>query len=740
MAGTPVEGNAASGLLWDRVRSTGVFLKTEKGMAFSLLLFAIAFNAVFLWSEVGVPTFHLNDEVVHMAATRDASLALQGYRDPTDFWLSQIELGEPYFHYYQHLPQVVLAGLNQLTSFLLPLPDLLDVSRYLLMVLFPLSVFLAMRRFGFDYPAAGFSSLIASLLSTHGLYGFDYGSYIWRGFGLYTQLWAMFFLPLALAEIYRAIRKEGTWFLPVLLSAVVFLSSLVYAFILAVSAAVFLFLVPERAGIFSRFKSWSAIFLLTGLATSYFYLPILLDGAYLNRSIWEPSFKYDSYGAMVVLKNLFTGNLLDSGRLPVLTLFLFLATLFVIMRWKKENYRFLLLVTVLWLFLYFGRPTWGPLIDLLPFGRYLPLHRFIGGFHLGAILLTGAGLSLVWQRVRESSVRGLSFRNPLFIGIAVLLLLSPAYLERVSFYQENTRWRIENQNAFSLKSGEISELQGTLKDLPPGRVYAGLPSDFGDYPYYKIGQVPLYSVLPQLGLDTFGYAYNAFVFASDVRLNFDNRRPEQYDLFNIRYVLLHKTWAAPGYYSKIREFDDFILYRVPTTGYFELVDAPAVFYGNNTDFYSPNSRWLASSLPGLKENPIIELGGRPGDTSGLPVYSFQEVDAGILANLSRVQAAGGEILQENASTNEYRARFVANRDCYLMLKTSYHPGWEVTLDGREISPVMLAPGFIGVRVTPGTHSVLFSYRPPFYRLPLLISGILLLVLLGFYWGKISRKK
>ena len=191
------------------------FLKTPKGIAFSLVFFAIVFNAVFLMGEVTVSTFSLNDEVLHLTATQEASSALRQNLDPTDFWLTRIGLGFPLFHYYQHLPHVVLAGLDQVTSSFLPLPRLFDISRYLLLVFFPLSVFWAMRRFDFDYLAAGLSALIASLLATNGLYGIEYGSYIWRGYGLYTQLWAMFFLPLALAEIYRTIKKEGSWFWPV---------------------------------------------------------------------------------------------------------------------------------------------------------------------------------------------------------------------------------------------------------------------------------------------------------------------------------------------------------------------------------------------------------------------------------------------------------------------------------------------------------------------------------------------
>ena len=723
-----------------RFTSVLQFLKTPGGIAFSLVFFVIIFNAVFLWSEVAVSTFSLNDEVLHLTATQEASLALRQNLDPTDFWLTGIGLGFPLFHYYQHLPHVVLAGLDQVTSSLLPLPRLFDISRYLLLVFFPLSVFWAMRRFGFDYLAAGLSATIASLLSTNGLYGIEYGSYIWRGYGLYTQLWAMFFLPLALAEIYRTLRKEGSWFWPVFLSALVLLSNLLYGYILVLSAALFIFLQPDIREIFSRFKRLAGIFILTALVTAYFFVPFILDLPYLNRSGWEEPFKYNSFGAIEVLNNLFTGNLLDYGRFPILTLVFFLAVLVAITQWKKENYRLELIVTFFWLLVYFGKPAWGDLVNVLPFSQDLHFHRFIGGFQVGAVMLTGAGLSLTWQWIKKYSLKNSSYQLPIIVGIVFLVLLSPVFLERAHFYQQNSQWKLESQNAFLSKSQEISEINDTLKNLPPGRVYAGLPADFGNDPRYQIGFVPLYAIVPQLGIDSFGYAYSAFPLSTDVRLNFNNTRIEQYNLFNIRYVLLNKTRTPPSFYSKVREFEDFTLYQIPTTGYFDLVDVPAVFYGDKNNFYYPNTEWLSGSLPTLKQHPIIELGNKPENTYGLPVFSLQEVDEKLLSRLTRLQPAGGEILHEHVSTNEYRAEFVANRECYLMLKTNYDPGWDVTLDNRKVAPVMLAPGFTGIKAAPGSHQVIFSYQPPPYRFLLFVAGVLVLVILGFYPWKFSRKK
>ena len=56
------------------------------------------------------------------------------------------------------------------------------------------------------------------------------------------------------------------------------------------------------------------------LVSAFQLLPVWMDDPILNHSRWEQSWKWDSFGAGVVLKALFTGELLDHGRLPVLSL------------------------------------------------------------------------------------------------------------------------------------------------------------------------------------------------------------------------------------------------------------------------------------------------------------------------------------------------------------------------------------------------------------------------------------
>jgi hypothetical protein len=123
---------------------------SQKKVAVFLVLIAVVFNATYLRTEVTIPAFYHNDGVLHYTAIEQTSIAIQERLDPTDYWLVQIGLGFPLFHYYQHLPYVLIAELNQITRSVLPLSGLIDVSRYLLLVYSP---------FQCSWQCAGLSSI-----------------------------------------------------------------------------------------------------------------------------------------------------------------------------------------------------------------------------------------------------------------------------------------------------------------------------------------------------------------------------------------------------------------------------------------------------------------------------------------------------------------------------------------------------------------------------------------------------
>jgi len=78
-----------------------------------------------------------------------------------------------------------------------PIATLQRLTLGLLLALFPLSVFISLRRIGLAPLIAGCAALAAPLISTPHLYGLGFESYLWGGSGLYAQLVAAVLAPLA---------------------------------------------------------------------------------------------------------------------------------------------------------------------------------------------------------------------------------------------------------------------------------------------------------------------------------------------------------------------------------------------------------------------------------------------------------------------------------------------------------------------------------------------------------------
>ena len=91
-----------------------------------------------------------------------------------------------------------------------------------------------------------------------------------------------------------------------------------------------------------------------------------------------------------------SGELFDAHRLPVITVLAGIGTIVALRRARTDRLlRALLALVGVSLLLYFGRPTLGPLVDLLPARDDLFLPRMIVGVHLGGMLLAGFGLASV---------------------------------------------------------------------------------------------------------------------------------------------------------------------------------------------------------------------------------------------------------------------------------------------------------------------------------------------------------
>ena len=116
-------------------------------------------------------------------------------------------------------------------------------------------------------------------------------------------------------------------------------------------------------------------------------------------------------------------------------------------------------------------------------------------------------------------------------------------------------------------------LLARIHTLGPGRVYAGLPANWGHD--YAIGSAPVYMVLEADDFDQVGFTLRTLSLTTDPEAYFDERNLNQYDLFNIRYLLLPSDRAPSVPATLIARSGRHTLWGVDTTGYLEVVDTSA---------------------------------------------------------------------------------------------------------------------------------------------------------------------
>jgi uncharacterized membrane protein YfhO len=92
-----------------------------------------------------------------------------------------------------------------------------------------------------------------------------------------------------------------------------------------------------------------------------------------------------------------------------------------------------------------------------------------------------------------------------------------------------------------------------------------------------------------------------------------------------------------------------------------------------------------------------------------PVEGDEREDLRELRNLVAAQPIGVEL--EEYRPNALRFWVEAPSDGWLMIMDRYAPGWNVSVDGREVDLVCAGLIFRGLAITGGRHYVEFAFRP-----------------------------
>ena len=647
---------------------------------------------------------YLDDSSLHEQMVRFAAARIRQGHLPLTSWFPSLGLGSPQFLHYQSLPSMLTGAIGTVVD-----PDTaFRWSLYLPLALWPLAVYWSGRLFGLSRWTAASAAAVAPFLASAAGIGYETKAYVWVGYGVWTQLWASWTLPLAWGFTYRALSS-----LRAALPAVLFIMLTVAlhyetGYLAFVPLVVWPFIVPSDLW---RRLGRSLALGVAALATSAWVIVPLLDQAHwaARNQVLEGTGLENGYGARQILSWLFSGQLYDAGRWPVVTVLVGAGIVACIGRWRTSLAgRALVSIWVVTLLMTFGRTTFGALYDVLPGSSDIFIRRFQMGVQLSGILLAGIGIVAVGRLVldavlhlfpdeRRGWVSGPAGRG-IVAGlsiVALVLVLAPAWSELDAYDSHNATNIGLQAGADVQQDPQIDELLAYVRAHPRGRVYAGQPTNWGQD--FLVGAVPVFKYLESKDVDEVGYTLRTASLMTDPEYYFDDTNPGDYPLFGIGYIITPASMAPPVPADKVRCSDTSCLWALPDPGYIHVYDTTGVLTATRADVGSQSVTLLDSPLLEEQRDLTVAFNGRAGSAP--------------TAHAAALRGSPGHVIVEHADLANGSARAVVrtNRRATVVLSASYDPGWRATVDGQPAPTVMVAPALVGVVVGPGAHTVAFSY-------------------------------
>jgi hypothetical protein len=642
----------------------------------------------------------INDYSVHTALVRWAAQRIADGHLPLDGWFPDLGLGTPYFHQYQTLPHLGAALFAQLVD----AGTVIHWSGYLLLVAWPLLVFVGVRMLTNDDMVAVAAGILAPLVTSYPSFGFEYSSYTFVGYGLWPNLIGMALIPFAFALSWRAVDRGRGYALAALVIAVTTASHYMTGLLAFLWLVVIAIVGPRDLA--TRLRRAGLIAVTSLVVAAPMIVPAFVDGAWIARSEKTPPFVRDSFGARRVLDWLFTGRLFDEGHtwFPIISVLAAVGVVVCVRRFRHDALsRAVLCFSGASLVLFFGRPTIGPLLDVVPSSGDLFLHRFLTGVHLGGVLLAGMGAATIVRAVWTRRDQLQSLRTPALatalIAVVCVLAVAPAWKSSANFLSQGRVLIARQQTADAAGGKDLHAVVAVAKARGGGRLYAGTPLDSGRG--FRVGEAAVFEEFLNFDAPAVGYWGRSASVSADVELLFDVARRAQYPLFGVRYLVLPTGQRPPIDATRAARRGDFTLWQVGRGGYLGVYDlvGPAIT-ADRTNLGSRVSGYLRSELPAHHATQPIAFAG---DAAAAPTA----------ARASALDDRPGSVSAERDRGNDgvFSGTVSTKRRAAVVLSQSYHPRWHVTVDGKERPTEMVAPSLVAVTVPPGTHHVEFSYEP-----------------------------
>jgi Tfp pilus assembly protein PilF len=222
--------------------------------------------------------------------------------------------------------------------------------------------------------------------------------------------------------------------------------------------------------------------------------------------------------------------------------------------------------------------------------------------------------------------------------------------------------------------------------------------------------------------------YSSWSLNADIVWHFNDVNPRHYDLLNVRYVVAPRRWPPPAFLRPLQETSRYVLYQAPGRGYGELAAvARTASPPTQAALFFQNRNWFSS--PEAAAGAFVRYAYPPGRGSARAAEA--DTDA-------RARCPGGRVTDERIGPGRLEMRTECASPATLVLKTSYHPNWRLTVDGRPAPTFMVSPSFIGVTLPPGAHRVRAEYRSGTLKAVLLVVGAVTLRAVLVFRRRLAR--
>lgn len=528
-----------------------------------------------------------------------------------------------------------------------------------------------------------------------------------------------------------------------------------------------------------RISYLAKVLIPTALLLAYWLIPLLQHNSLHNTSVWDEQIKFNSYGAKEVILKLASGQLLDANRPPVLTFLLAIGLLVSLSKFfsgkaSKPSQLFLPGLFFFWMALYFGPATWGKLFFLIPASEGLHVHRLLNGIHFASFFLIAIAIQSIIDYIvvvisKTTGRLEINLPSKAFLLTPILiplLLLLPVFRERNAFMKHNAYLIEENHKIYLQEKSDLDKAMAIIAENPL-RVNAGRPGNWGKE--FQTGGSANFLQLSQSGISTIGWLPQSWSPFSDIEQFWDENRLDHFQLMNVGWIYSPLSQPLPDFATEKFQGNRSHLAQVPTSGNFQFITVPFAAFGHKNHVLNFQRLWLESDWPQswsfpqliLTDDPIAanEVGvtgaaeslnsqttklkrppGSPVDGANLYLTDMGTgVVSGQTINLinsklfeatpSALPTSAKIISETKFNPHQYSVEVETGEMLALMAKFTYHPYWQVTVDGNPHPTFMVTPAFLATAIPPGHHTVSFTYTVPAFKKFLLFVSLFTFIFL-----------